>query len=239
MGCGGAFALLVVGALLFVLDSILGYGILCTAVGITLGVMAVLLFFVALLAARTPRVLKQYAAQQKQFEAVYRILHTLRDDTGRKGRVVGWLDLSGPRQPEKKVRTGRTRSGKPKVYYRDPWFQVKIKLADGNLLRLALVDKVKLKSGSMVGHYTQVKAKLVPNPDLYPLTSLLTGAIPLPGATLSDEDGAIAFTSMVRPHSLPLEEILETLRFIYRHLEPVGPGPTLGVQNAGMDGGLR
>lgn len=239
MGCGGAFALLAAGALLFGLDIVLGYGVLCTALGLILGAMAVLLFFVALLAARTPRVLKRYAAQQQQFEAAYQILYALRDDTGRKGRVVGWLDLSGPRQPEKKVRTGRTRSGKPKVYYRDPWFQVKIKLADGNLLRLALVDKVKQKSGYVVGHYTQIKAKLVPNPDLYPMMSLLSRPIPLQGATLSDEDGVIVFTSMVRPAKLSPREILESLWLIYRHLEPVGPGPTLGAQNVGMDGGLR
>ena len=239
MGCIGAFVLLAAGALLFFLDSVLGYGILCMAVGITLGVMAVLLFFAALMAARTPRLLKQYDTQRQQFDAAYQILYALRDDTGRKGRVVGWLDLSGPRQPEKKVRTGWTRSGKPKVYYRDPWFQVKIKLADGNLLRLALVDKVKQKSGYVVGHYTQIKAKLVPNPDLYPMMSLLSRPIPLSGATLADEDGAIALTSTVRPAKLSPREILESLWLIYRHLEPVGPGPTLGVQNAGMDGGPR
>ena len=234
LGCGGAFVLLVLGAFFFFLDAVLDYGFLFIALGAILGILALVWLIMALVAARTPGIIKRFSSQKSQFEAAYHILHTLRDDTGRKGRVVGWLDLTGPQQRSKQVRSGRTRSGKSKVYYRDPWFQVKIKLADGNLLRLALVDKVKTKSGWAVGHVTQIKAKLVPNPDLYPLTSLLSGEIPLQGAVLSDEDGAIVLNAMAKPGQVPVREILETLKFVYRHLEPALPGPALGYRNGGL-----
>ena len=115
---------------------------------------------------------------REHFDATRQILHTLRDDTGRKGRVVGWLDLSGPQQKQKIVRTARSGGGKRKVYYRDPWFRAKFKLADGNLLRLTLEDKVKVKAGSIVRHESQFSAKLVVNPDLYYLGGAAASEIP-------------------------------------------------------------
>ena len=63
-----------------------------------------------------------------QWDVARQVLYTLRDDVGRKGRVTGWLDLTGPQQQSKLLRTGRTRSGRPKYYYRDPWFSAKIQL---------------------------------------------------------------------------------------------------------------
>jgi hypothetical protein len=185
--------------------------------------------------ARASGALGRFTAQEPQLAAARQILQTLRDDTGRKGRVVGWLDLTGPQQREKQVRTGRTLSGKPKVYYRDPWFQVKIKLVDGNLLRLAFIDKVKTKSGYQVGHYTQVKAKLVVNPALYRWHPIPAGTLPLFGANISDADGAVSLAADIKPENLPVREVLGTLKTIYRHLEPIGPGPTIGSQSAGVE----
>ncbi len=160
---------------------------------------------------------------REHFEAARQILHTLRDDTGRKGRVVGWLDLSGPQQKEKTVRTARSGGGKQKVYYRDPWFKVKFKLVDGNLLRLTLEDKVKTKAGSVVGHYTQFSAKLVVNPNLYRLGEAPASAIPVKYINLSHEDG-ISVVKGVRPaKGFSTNRVLETLKTVYSHLEPVEP----------------
>jgi hypothetical protein len=236
MGCGWAFALLALGAFLFVLDSILGYGRLFAALGAALAAVAVVMIIVGIVAgARASGALGRFPSQEPQFAAARQILQTLRDDTGRKGRVVGWLDLTGPQQREKQVRTGRTRSGKPKVYYRDPWFQVKIKLVDGNLLRLAFIDKVKTKSGYQVGHYTQVKAKLVVNPALYRWNPIPAGTLPLFGANISEVDGALSLAADVKPGNLPVREVLGTLKTIYRNLEPIGSGPTMGSQSAGVE----
>jgi hypothetical protein len=235
LGCGGAFVLLVLGAAFFFLDIFLEYGMLFTALGGILGLLGLVWFIASLAAARAPGILKRFSSTKHQFDAAYQILHTLRDDTGRKGRVVGWLDLTGAQQRSKQAHTGRTRSGKPKVYYRDPWFQVKIKLADGNLLRLALVDKVKTKSGWVAGHVTQIKGKLVLNPDLYPLTALLSGTPPLQTATLTEQNGSILFNALAQPGEVPVHRILATVKYIYNHLEPVGPGPALGPQGVGME----
>jgi hypothetical protein len=235
-GCGWAFALLALGAVLFFLDTLLGYGMLFAALGVALAAVAVVMIIVGIIAgARASGALGRFASQEPQFAAARQIMRTLRDDTGRKGRVVGWLDLTGPLQREKQVRTGRTRSGKPKVYYRDPWFQVKIKLVDGNLLRLAFIDKVKTKSGYQVGHYTQVKAKLVVNPALYRWNPIPAGTLPLFGANISEVEGAVNLAADVKPGNLPVREVLGTLKTIYRHLEPIGPGPTIGSQSVGVE----
>jgi hypothetical protein len=87
----------------------------------------------------------------------------------------------------------------------------------------------------VVGHVTQIKAKLVLNPDLYPLTSLLSGPIPLQGAVLTEENGAIVLNAMARPGQVPVRGLLETLKYIYRHLETARPGPGAGYQLAGME----
>jgi hypothetical protein len=158
---------------------------------------------------------------QEHFQTAHQILHTLRDDTGRKGRVVGWLDLTGPRRKEKIVRTARTYSGRRKVYYRDPWFRVKFKLADGNLLHLILEDKVKTKPGSFV-HQTQCSAKLVVNPNLYRLGEVPSSAVPLTNAALAHEDGVFVVKTAGPAKNLSAQEVLKTLKAVYSHLEPIG-----------------
>ncbi len=165
---------------------------------------------------------------REHFEAARRILHTLRDDTGRKGRVVGWLDLSGPLRKEKTVRTARSGGGKKKVYYRDPWFKVKFKLVDGNVLRLTLEDKVKTKAGSITRHHSQFTAKLVVNPALYrvePAANVYTRS----GAILSAEDGILTVRAAGPAKSLSPRQVLETLKEMYARLELVGgPSPQQG-----------
>ncbi len=170
--------------------------------------------------------LKGSASPLNRFDAARQILRTLRDDTGRKGRVVGWLDLSNPRQDQKKVR-----SVYRKTYYRDPWFRVKIKLADGNLLHLSLEDRIKVKSGKrgFVNHVTQVAAKLVVNPDLYRTIPISGGKLSLPNATLADEDGIFTLTAKgFHPNQLPIDGMLQSLKVLYSSLEPIGPSPELG-----------
>jgi hypothetical protein len=162
---------------------------------------------------------------REHFEAARQILYTLRDDTGAKGRVVGWLDLSGPQQKEKEARTARSGGGKQKVYYRDPWFKVKFKLADGNLLRLTLEDKIKTKAGSIVGHQSQFGAKLVVNPDLYRLGEVPARAIPVTDASLSHEDGVFVVKAASQAADLTAQQVLETLKAVYSHLVPMGPEP--------------
>ena len=166
----------------------------------------------------------------EHFDAARQVLHTLRDDTGRKGRVVGWLDLSGSTKEQKKVRTARSGGGKRKVYYRDPWFKVKFKLVDGNVLRLTLEDKVKTKAGSIVRYESQFSAKLVVNPDLYRLGEVPNSRRLAASNEFTHEDGVFVVKAAPRPaEHLSMRQVLETLKAVYSHLEPIEPEPAISA----------
>jgi hypothetical protein len=219
LGCGFAIALIGVGALALLLGFILDFGLFLTVLAFVLLGVAVIAGVVLLIS--RPRFSKEH------FETVREILHTLRDDTGRKGWVAGWLDMTGPQQQTKQVHTARSGGGKQKVYYRDPWFQVKIKLVDGNLLRLSLMDKIKTKAGSVTDHRTQFTAKLVVNPDLYRV-----GAPPSTENSLAvvnaDGSGVLSLRAEVDPRHPPVEQMLKSLKALYNHLEPIGQNPGYG-----------
>jgi hypothetical protein len=151
---------------------------------------------------------------KSRFETAYLVIHTLRDDAGRKGRLVGHLDLSPPNQKTKLLRTGKTSRGRTKYYYRDPWFLARLKLADGSVVKLLLEDRVKEKKGSFVYHVTNWENKVMINPSLYEATgeydpsrpSILTGFGQLdrkqPDVALMLEDLKSIF-SRVRPLEAP------------------------------------
>ena len=160
---------------------------------------------------------------REHFGAARQLLHTLRDDTGRKGRVVGRLDLSGPQQDQKTTRTARSGGGKKKVYYRDPWLRVKFKLVDGNVLRLTLEDKVKTKANSIVRHQTQYSAKLVVNPDLYRLGEIPPHTVRVPFATFTHEGGVFVVKAARSAKDLSAQQVLEMLKAMYSYLEPIEP----------------
>ena len=215
LGCGLSLALAGAGLLAFGLGSALDGGQFLIALAfVFVGVAA--LSGLALLISR-PRFHHQQVAPVRQ------LLHTLRDDTGRRGWVAGWLDMSGAQQPTKQVRTEYSAGGKQKVYYHDPWFQAKIKLVDGNVLRLSLVDKIKTKAGGVVDHRTQVSAKLVVNPAVYRLGALPAKTLPLPAALDTQGDGILSLKAEVEPRNLPVEPILQALKALYASLEPLRP----------------
>ncbi len=222
---GSCGALLLVGVFLLVFFGSFVAG----PFGFVLGGASFVLGFPAVLVGFFLNSRYQSKEMRPHFAAAKQILYTLRDDTGRKGRVVGQLDLSGARQKNKEFRVTRNLSGKRKVYYRDSWFQAKIKLVDGNLLRLVLTDKVKTKAGSTVAHHTQLAAKLVVNSNLYRVGGVPRSGYPLEYATVSGGDGIFtvkAEVNTIRENStLPVTPLLETLRSLYSHLEPIAPGP--------------
>ncbi len=154
---------------------------------------------------------RRVSLPKEQLGVAREVLFTLRDDVSRRGRVTGWLDLSGPRQHSKLARTGRTRSGRAKYYYRDPWFQVKIKLADGNLLRLTLIERIKVKKGYVAARRHQLKARLVVNPGLYEIGP----GGRLPGLEVQDHILSLQ-VQQSRPFSA--QEILGLLKGMYGRL---------------------
>jgi len=215
LGCGFSLAMVGLGVLAYFLDSSLDYGPI-------LGVLAYVLWALAAIAG-VVLLLNRPRFSREQLEPVRQILYTLRDDTGRKGWVAGWLDMTGFKQNTKQIRTARSAGGKIKVYYLDPWFHARLKLVDGNVLRLVLEDKVKTKAGSVVNHRTQFTAKLVVNPELYRV-----GTAPIDGSTspvdiYSAGDGVLSIKTEVDPRRLPVDHMLESLKAMYSHLEPLQP----------------
>jgi hypothetical protein len=75
------------------------------------------------------------------------ILYTLRDDIDPKRTFFGHLDLTGTRQPEKVARESSNALGLITQYFRDDWFSLKTRLYDGNMLRLSVLRREKVRKG--------------------------------------------------------------------------------------------
>ncbi|HID62449.1 MAG TPA: hypothetical protein EYP49_06865, partial [Anaerolineae bacterium] len=184
-GCLVALGLLVLGLPFFFLDMVMEYN--CLTFSLVGGILWVAAFILGLRLLITGRA----KVGSPQFSAARTIIETLKDDIGKKGRLIGWLDLTGPRQKSKIFRRGRTSSGKSKIYYRDPWLQVKTKLVDGNLLRLTLMEQLKVKKGYVAAREQRLKARIVVNPDLYRIRAFSQQEIQanLPLARLDVQEG--------------------------------------------------
>ncbi len=164
-------------------------------------------------------------------DEVYRLLYALQDDIGPKGQIIGWLDLTGPRQKSKEARRSYSRSGKTKIYYRDPWLRIKFKLIDGNLMRLSIEDRVKTKSYTIVQYSTRLSVKLVVNPERYQIGAT-PRELPLPQATVMRTERGLTlsagFTARNKPPALPTDKILETIKAMYGALKPRFPAGAQG-----------
>lgn len=116
-----------------------------------------------------------------RFPITRHVLATLRDDVAPNKRVAGRLDLTGPREPKKRHRERRNTSNYLVHVYRDDWLTLKLKLVDGNVLRVVARETVKVRVGyykrSRSGkrkwkpdrsrHQQQLELKLDVNPCVY------------------------------------------------------------------------
>jgi hypothetical protein len=214
-GCLVALALLVAALPFFFLDIIMEYN--CLTFSLVGGILWVAAFIVGLRLLITGRA----KVDSPQFSAARTIIETLKDDIGRKGRITGWLDLTGPRQKSKIFRRGRTSSGKSKIYYRDPWLQAKAKLVDGTLLRLTLLEQLKVKKGYVAAREQRLKARIVVNQDLYRIRAFSQEEIKthLPPARL-DVQGGIINLAYATGSKFDPWDVLNSLKYLYSHLEP-------------------
>jgi hypothetical protein len=215
-GCLMTLGLLALGVPFFFLDMVMGYN--CRTFSLVGGVLWVVAFIVGL------RVMKGGRAkvESPQYSAASTIIETLKDDIGKKGRLIGWLDLTGPQQQSKVFRTGRTSSGRTKTYYRDPWLQAKAKLVDGNLLRLTLMEQLKVKKGYVAAREQRLKARIVVNQDLYRIRAFSQEEIQtnLPAARLDVQGGIINLAYATTGQKYDPWDVLNSLKFLYSHLEP-------------------
>jgi hypothetical protein len=226
-GCLIALGLLVLGVPFFFLDMIMEYN--CLTFSLVGGILWVAAFIVGLRLLITGRA----KVASPQFSAARTLLKTLKDDIGKKGRLIGWLDLTGARQKSKIFRRGRTSSGNPKIYYRDPWLQAKVKLVDGNLLRLTLMEQIKVKKGYVAAREQRLKARIVVNQDLYRVRAFSEQEIQthLPPARLEIQGGIINLAYRTAGKKFDPWDVLNSLKFLYSHLEPKAeplPSGTVG-----------
>ena len=215
-GCLVALGLLVVGLPFFFLDMVMGYN--CLTFSLVGGILWVAAFIVGLRVLITGRA----KVESPQYSAASTIIETLKDDIGKKGRLTGWLDLTGARQKSKIFRRGRTSSGKSKIYYRDPWLQAKAKLVDGNLLRLTLMEQLKVKKGYVAAREQRLKARIVVNQDLYRIRAFSQEEIQtnLPPARLDVQGGIINLAYATTGRKFDPWDVLNSLKYLYSHLEP-------------------
>jgi hypothetical protein len=225
-GCLVALGLLVLGLPFFFIDMVMDYN--CLTFSLVGGALWVAAFIVGLRLLTTGRA----KVESSQFSAARTIIETLKDDIGKKGRLIGWLDLTGPQQKSKVFRTGRTRSGRTKTYYRDPWLQAKTKLVDGNLLRLTFMEQLKVKKGYVAAREQRLKARLVVNQDLYRIRAFSQEEVEthLPSARLDVQGGIINLAYATTAKFDPWD-VLNNLKFLYSHLEPKAE---LSLQSVGL-----
>jgi hypothetical protein len=220
-GCAAVFVLLALGAPFCFFDVSMGYNV-CT-----FSIIAGLLWLAALALLIWLLWTGRAGVEKDKFDFARQVIYTLRDDVAlKKGRVTGWLDLTGARQNSKIARRGLTSSGKPKIYYRDPWLQFKIKLVDGNLLRLAMVEAMKVKKGYVAAQRLKVKAKLVVDPQVYeisPFSAEEMNAEGLPPWQVNNLDGIIEVAGSLDPKRPNAGPLLDTLKWVYSHLQPRQP----------------
>ncbi len=216
-GCLAALGLLGLGLPFFFLDVVMGYN--CLTFSLVGGVLWVAAFIVGLRLLMTGRA----RVESDQYSAARTIIETLKDDIGKKGRLIGWLDLTGPQQQSKVFRTGRTSSGKTKTYYRDPWLQTKTKLVDGNLLRLTLIEQIKVKKGYVAAREQRLKARIVVNPDLYRIRAFSQEEVQTQwsSARLEVQGGIINLVyAYATGKKFDPWDVLNALKYLYSHLEP-------------------
>ena len=111
------------------------------------------------------------------------ILFTLRDDLKPGATFLGHLDLTGAMLKTKIARSTKDSQNRTTDYFRDEWLALKVKLYDGNILRLSAIQrskkrqsywkrsrisgKMKSKPEKLKGTDQQLKLRIVVNPDAY------------------------------------------------------------------------
>jgi hypothetical protein len=217
----------------FALDWLLGYNFLTfTLVGAAL-VIASLVTAISLRRARLA------PAFPPNFDTAREVIHTLRDDPDPRRGLFGHIDFTGYQQPAKKFREGKNAAGRAVDYYRDEWLSLKAKLYDGNMLRVAAIERVKVRrsywkrsaiSGktklkpAKVGAAQQLKVRLSVNPEIY---TIVARNVARPGSPfgqytlteISAADGIVDLTAGTSSKNVRANDILPLLRLAYQHLE--------------------
>jgi hypothetical protein len=222
------------GVVLIVVDLLSGFGshlLLCPVVPLWI---AAVIMWLSLYRGR-PR-----ANFSPRYQVAREIIQTLRDDLHPDRNLFGTLDLTGLEKPEKIARTTKNALGLDVGLYRDEWLSLKTKLYDGNMLRLAAIERAKVRLGyskrSRVsgklkwkpprnkGNEQQLKVTLSVNPELYEIS------VPPPHDqvgrykidALDTEGGIVTLLASSADGALAASDILGVLHFMYSLLHRKG-----------------
>ena len=118
-----------------------------------------------------------------RYTGTKQLLYTLRDDLKPESSFLGHLDLTGAMLDTKVARETKDAQDRTIQHFRDEWLALKVKLYDGNILRVSAVQKTKKRksywkrsqvSGKMKmkpekykGAEQYLKVRIAVNPDIY------------------------------------------------------------------------
>lgn len=197
---------------------------------VVLWLAAIVLGILRWRARRNPTFPNEYALARE-------VVDTLRDDLSPKGNFLGFLDLTGAQQPSKLARTGKGMHQETVKFYRDVWLNLKIKLYDGNVMRLNAINRTKAhdgrwkrgRSGKMkwkggkTENERELDVRLSVNPDVYEIKMPHQHAFPKIGqftvSELTNDGGIINLTASTLAENIQPAEVLGALRFVYNLLE--------------------
>jgi len=171
-----------------------------------------------------------------RFEMIQKIFKTIQDDLHPKRTLFGHMDLSGWEQESKIAQEVPTSTGLTTVaHYRDEWLSLRGKLYDGNMMRLSMVERTKVrksyKKRSASGKYKtkppkykedlqEMKVRIAANEDVYTVRQagpeITIGKMTVQVQTT---DGIINVTG-VTSQEPTFDEILSVLKWAYDHLQP-------------------
>lgn len=174
-----------------------------------------------------------------RYEAVKEIIRTLKDDIRTGTSFQGYIDLTGLEQENKIARENKDTFGRTSRLYRDLWLNLKLKLFDGNVLRLSLVERSKTRLGywkrsrisgknkwkppKQKGSLHELNLRIAVNPEIYnlvPPAELHTGAMMGPfSINKFDTAGGILTVQAASNNEPGPQDILVMLRKVYDSLQ--------------------
>jgi hypothetical protein len=199
----------------------------------------VLLWIAAFVMARNLR-----KSDSKDFSPRYKgakeIIHTLRDDIKPGSTFLGHLDLTGAMLQTKVARETKDTQNRTTQYFADQWLSLKAKLYDGNVLRVAAIQKskkrksytkrsrisgkYKMKPEKFKGAEQELKVRIVVNPEAYKIVPSPTfrqgqniGKYTI--AALDTEGGMINIVANSPFEEVEQEHILNFLKSAYSLLQ--------------------
>lgn len=159
---------------------LLGYASFVFTVG------GILLWIAALVMARSLRKSDSHDFSPR-YNGTKQVLYTLRDDLKPQSPFTGHLDLTGAMLPTKVARATRDSQDRTTEHFRDEWLALKLKLYDGNVLRVSAIQKskkrksywkrsrisgkMKMKPEKYKGAEQYLKVRIAVNPQVYTIGS--------------------------------------------------------------------